>query len=160
MDYIKDSLNSTYSSLTGFFNLSWTSLQSKRGGVSMTVFELGKAAVIHVHRCLLVPQPRVSLDLLFEVTVLSKPGASANVRQISAFSNFMWTSKAGQSFGSHVGLKISSLTIFSELVWVLIFQQMMINALIFILPLLGPIFKRGLNAKLKTGNMNDNKITR
>lgn len=55
--------------------------------------------------------------------------------------------------------KISSLIIFSELVWVLIFQQMLINALIFTLSLLGPILKRGLHAKLKTGNMKGNKIT-
>lgn len=108
------------------------------------------------HPCaqmLLVPQPQPWSALPKFLHRLNPVG------QIPARFNIMWTSWARQYFGSQVSLKISSLIIFSEAVWVLVFQQMLINALMFTLPLIEPIFKMGLHAKLKTGNMNENKIT-
>lgn len=59
---------------------------------------------------------------LMSKSLQSKPVASARVRQIHDFSNFIRTSKVEESFGTYTGLKISSFTIFSDLVCVLKFQ--------------------------------------
>lgn len=74
------------------------------------------------HPCaqmLLVPQPQPWSALPKFLHRLNPVG------QIPTRSNFMWTSWARQYFGSQVSLKISSLIIFSEPVWVLVFQQML-----------------------------------